>query len=78
MGETKKIVIESNPVEELPEELRRGLESGQMVRVTVESPADDEQLPPPKLTSLVGSARGVYASPEEAVAAIRALRDEWE
>lgn len=36
MGETKKIVTEHYPAEKLPEELRAGLETGQLVRVTVE------------------------------------------
>jgi hypothetical protein len=33
MGEKKKIVVENDPVDRLPEELRRGLEIGRMVRV---------------------------------------------
>ena len=78
MGETKKIVIDHYPVDKLPDDLRRGLESGRMVRVTVESDAETETPPARrKLTSFLGAAKGVYATPEEAVAAIRELRDEW-
>lgn len=77
MGETKKIITEHYPAEKLPEEIRRGIEKGQMVRVTVEpEDAANKQLPP--LTSFLGAGKGAYSTPEDAVAAIRALRDEWE
>ncbi len=74
MGETKKIVTEHYPVDKLPEELRRGLESGSSVRVTVE-PDDNADSARQDLSSLFGSGRGVY-SEEEAVTYIRRLRDE--
>jgi hypothetical protein len=74
MTEQKKIVTEHYPVDQLPEELRRGIESGQMVRVVVEAEFD---LPQKRsLRSFLGSGKGLYASPEEAVAEIRKLRDE--
>ena len=75
MTEIKKIVTEHYPVDRLPEELRRGIESGQMVRVVVEAEEEPTRVP---LVDLIGSAKGLYASPEEAVAFIRALRDEWD
>jgi hypothetical protein len=77
MTEQKKIVTEHFPVDRLPEELRRGIESGRMVRVVVEAEAEVEPARIP-LVDLIGSAKGLYASPEEAVAYIRALRDEWD
>ena len=75
MGETKKIVIEHFPVEKLPEELKRGLESGQLVRVTVETSQVDASETRISLRSFLGSGKGVY-SEEEAVSYIRKLRDE--
>lgn len=75
MGETKKIVIEHFPVEKLPDELRRGIESGQMVRVTVESDVRDEASARQSLTSFFGAGKGCYTE-EEAVSFIRQLRDE--
>lgn len=74
MGETKKIVVEHYPVERLPEELRRGLDSGKMVRVAVEGEAQS-QLPRRSLRSFYGSGKGCYTE-EEAVNFIRGLRDE--
>ena len=77
MGEIKKIVVEHFPADKLPEELRRGIESGQMVRVTVESDAEETAASEPRtLMSFLGSAPGLYATPEEATAFIRSLRDE--
>ncbi len=74
MTEIKKIATEHFPVDKLPEELRRGIESGQMVRVVVEA----EFAPPQKrsLRSFLGCGTGLYATPEEAIAEIRKLRDE--
>lgn len=75
MGGTKRIVTDGFPVEKLPEELRRGLESGQVVRVTVETLASHSATTPTPLTSFFGSGKGCY-SEEEAVGFIRRLRDE--
>jgi hypothetical protein len=75
MGETKKIVTDGFPVERLPEELRRGLESGQLVRVTVETMLGDTVAARAPLTSFFGSGKGCY-SETEAVDFIRRLRDE--
>lgn len=77
MGEIGKIVVEHYPVEKLPEDLRRGLEAGQVVRVTVEAEAASDPAPRP-LHELRGSAKGLFKTPEDAVAFIRALRDEWD
>jgi len=75
MTEQKKIVTEHFPVDRLPDELRRGIESGRMVRVVVEAEVNP---PVGDILDLFGSAKGAYASPDEAVAFIRALRDEWD
>jgi hypothetical protein len=73
MTELKKIVTEHFPVDKLPEELRRGIESGQMVRVVVETELPGE---PRSLREFFGSAQGVYPTPTDAVSEIRKLRDE--
>ena len=72
MGETTKIVTEHYPAEKLLEELRAGLETGQLVRVTVEP--EEPGKAGFDLMSLMGAGAGVY-TPEEAVSYIRALRD---
>ena len=73
MTELKKIVTEHFPVDKLPEELRRGIESGQRVRVVVELEPPAE---PRSLRNFLGSAQGVYPTPADAVFEIRKLRDE--
>ncbi len=79
MGEIAKHVIEHFPVDKLPPELRQGLESGKYVRITVEEASSPMvESAPRRLTDLIGAGKGVYGSPEEALAGIRALRDEWE
>ena len=75
MGETKKIVIEHFPVEKLPDELRHGIGSGQMVRVTVESEVTTGTASGRSLLSFLGAGKGCYTE-EEAVSYIRQLRDE--
>ena len=75
MGEGKKIVTEHYPAEKLPEEVRRGIAGGEMVKVTVE-PEGAEPRKVRSLRSFLGAAPGLYSSPEEAVAFIRGLRDE--
>lgn len=74
MGETKKIVVDHYPVENLPEELRRGLDAGMCATFTVELDAVAGSPIHPTLVPLIGKGRGVSATPEEAVDAIRALR----
>jgi hypothetical protein len=75
MGEMKKIVMDDYPVEKLPEEMRRGLESGQVVRVTIETVEREAAATPESLISFFGAGKGCY-SEEEAVGFIRRLRDE--
>jgi hypothetical protein len=76
MGETKKVETEHYSAEKLPEELRAGLELGQLVRVTVEPESSPAARRP--LTSYYGAAEGLYSSPEDVIESIRKLRDEWE
>ena len=75
----KTVVVRNYPAERLPEELRGDIDPRAMVHVTVRA---DEELPAgtavPSLVSLIGSGRGVYASPDEALDYVRRLRDEWE
>ena len=75
MSEPRKIIIENYPADRLPEDLRRRIDSEEPVRITLEQ-EDPHQRPP--LTSYIGKGKGCYKSPEDAVDAIRALRDEWE
>ncbi len=78
MGENKTIVVEHFPVDQLPEELRRGLESGQMVRVTVQSGGDEPTSDSQRLRTFLGAASGRYANPDDIVKEVRQARDEWD
>lgn len=75
-----KIVLEHYPAAKLPEELREGIEPGASVRVTVEEEARRKPLDPEKLLELMRAAQANAPGTtlDEAVARIRALRDEWE
>lgn len=78
MGDVKKIVTNHYPVDKLPEDLRRGLESGQMVRVVVEDAGPKPPAPRP-LSVLYGCAKGLYEREgTDPVDYIRGLRDEWD
>ena len=89
MDEREKIVREDYPVERLPEDLRAGLGDAERVTVTLE--ADDGSRPVSaderrrrwlKVKALIDKARAHPSfkpvTTEEAVARIRALRDEWD
>ena len=74
MPESAKIVIDHYPADKLPEDIRRLVDT-KNVRLTIEA----EDLPEDRsLRSFIGAGKGVYASPEQAVATIRHVRDEWE
>ncbi|ALN71971.1 MULTISPECIES: hypothetical protein [unclassified Aureimonas] len=77
MGEHKRIVIEDYPVENLPEELRGGIEPGHRVTVTVEE-ASDRWSDLFRRIDAYQSANARPVTTEEAVARVRALRDEWD
>ncbi len=76
MGEGQKIVLEHDPVDKLPAKLRRGLDAGMSATVTVEINMPAEAPSRRTLVSLIGTGQGIYATPVEAVDAIRTLRDE--
>lgn len=72
-----RIVVDPFPARNLPRQLREGLDDNDSVRVTIEdsSPVVTTEKP---LRSFVGAARGAYASPDDALDAIRSLRDDWQ
>ena len=75
MSERPKVIVEHYPVHRLPEELQRGLNRDSVAKITIELEEEEVQR---SLTSYIGSAKGSYSRPEEAVEAIRKLRDEWD
>lgn len=70
-----KIILEHYPASKLPDELREGIALGASVKVTVEEEAN-RPLGREQLLELMRNAPGTGL--EEAVARVRALRDEWE
>jgi hypothetical protein len=78
MGENKRIVIEHFPVDRLPEELRQGLESGKLVRVTVEGGGNEAISDTKRLRAFLGAASGRYTDPQDIVTEIRQTRDDWD
>lgn len=77
MNQYRKIIVENFPVERLPEELRRGLEGSHDVTITLEAQVRTTEKGHAPLTSFLGKAKGLYETPEAAVAATRTLRNEW-
>lgn len=72
-------VIDDYPAARLPADLRGTIDPAARVRVTVaEQRAEPPPFKPKRLRDFIGAGKGVYESPEDAVAAIRALRDEWD
>lgn len=81
--ERDKIIREDYPVENLPEDLRAGLGGVQRVKVTVEPERPGRRLN--SWAEIKAEIAALHASPtfkpvttEEAVARVRALRDEWD
>lgn len=74
-----KVVLEHYPASKLPDELREGIALGASVKVTVEEEAN-QPLGRKQLLELMRNAQANApgTSLEEAVARVRALRDEWE
>ncbi len=78
MNQTRKIVVEHDPVDRLPEVLRRGLEGVHDVTVTteeapgIETGAPEAAVP---LTAFLGAGKG-FCPEDEAARFIRQLRDE--
>jgi hypothetical protein len=69
-----KIVRENYPASKLPEDLREGLDPDATVRVVVQpiSPLISH------LSRFVGRFANRHVTAHEAVARVRALRDEWD
>jgi hypothetical protein len=74
-----KVILEHYPASKLPDELREGIALGASVKVTVEEEAN-RPLGRKQLLELMRNAQANApgTSLEEAVARVRALRDEWE
>lgn len=74
-----KVILEHYPASKLPDELREGIALSASVRVTVEEEAK-RPLNHTRLLELMRNAQANAAgtSLEEAVARVRALRDEWD
>jgi hypothetical protein len=74
-----KIILEHYPASKLPDELREGIALGASVKVTVEEEAN-RPLGREQLLELMRNAQANAPGTglEEAVARVRALRDEWE
>jgi hypothetical protein len=70
-----RIIREHYPAEKLPRELREGLAPNARVTITIETETEPDSVM--TLEEMFALRRDVFASPEEAVAHIRALRDEW-
>ena len=78
MDETKRVVIENYPVENLPEDLRGEIDPSHRVRVTVEDASDPVNDSVGRFRRHFGAAKHRNTSVDEAVDRIRTLRDEWE
>lgn len=76
-----KVVREHYPVSKLPDDLRRDLGSAENVRVTIEvsdrRTASLEELVA-RATQLRAEGKVTPVSTDDAVARVRALRDEWD
>ncbi|HET6569119.1 MAG TPA: hypothetical protein VFG50_14225 [Rhodothermales bacterium] len=71
----KRVTIKRGGIVEMQDpELPEGAEAE--IIILLNSQPSGQDLPP--LTELVGSAKGVFKSPEEIDAYIRDLRDEWD
>jgi hypothetical protein len=78
--EMNKVVREHYPASKLPHDLRGSIASGASVTITVVEERSAKRVPMPELvrrTREIQAARS-GTSIEEAVARIRALRDEWD
>jgi hypothetical protein len=72
-----KVVRDHYLAERLPEELRGEIDPKALVRVVVETEEMEKMEGMVKPSDLIGSGRGIYRSPEEALEVIRRLREEW-
>ncbi|MFC7397681.1 hypothetical protein ACFQU1_10795 [Chelatococcus sp. GCM10030263] len=75
MDDRDRIVIDSYPVANLPEDLRRGHDLGAAVRVILEPIEADEDVP---LTRILDEMQDQRVASDDPVERIRALRAEWD
>ncbi|WP_153483692.1 hypothetical protein [Segnochrobactrum spirostomi] len=73
-----RVVRTAYPVSRLPEDLRDGLPDGAVVHITIETESDAKAQPLASFSSLIGALPPIHGATEDAVAAVRALRDEWD
>jgi hypothetical protein len=79
MDETRKVITEDVAVSELPEKVRGDFDADDVVRVTLEAkPVAATGSAEPRYLKFAGIAAYKNTSIEEAVARVRALRDEWD
>ena len=79
VGENKRVVVENYPAEKLPEEIRQNIEPSHKVRVIVEDePEGHWAALRRRVEEYHRENPGSEVTVEEAVARIRALRDEWD
>lgn len=72
------VVRKAYPVSKLPEDLRDGITDGALVRVTIETETDGQPHPLPSFSSLIGTLPPIHGTAEDAVAAVRTFRDDWD
>ena len=77
MDDPDRIVIDSYPVANLPEDLRRGRDLGTDVRVILEpiEAAEEDDMP---LTRILDEMQDQRVASDDPVERIRALRAEWD
>lgn len=73
MSDVRRLTLEGQRVEDLPEEIRTGIAPSATVTVKLEPSASQ-----PRYMKYHGAAAYMNTSIEEAVARVRALRDEWD
>ena len=75
MDQTLETILRE--AEELPAPQRQHI--ARVLQQEVQKAKDDLSAPPRRrLVDIIGSAKGIYKTPEEADAFIRKLREEWE
>lgn len=78
MSTLKKTIVEHASASDLPDRFRGDLEPGTPVTVIVLAEDDGSTGDVPRYLRYWGAARHLGTTTEEAVARVRALRDEWD
>ena len=71
-----RIIRDHYPAEKLPEDLQKLVDPSRPIRIVIEQDEVDQKLGP--ITRFAGTFGHYDVSSHEAVARIRALRDEWD